>query len=165
VEIARAHGFRVSFDLNHRAALWSRDAAAPEYEACIRLADMVFASEDELQIIAPTKDAETIARELVGAGVPEVIIKRGVDGATRVAADGTTHAPALPVRAVDPVGAGDAFVAGYLAGTLDGLSTDGRLALACAKGAYAVTFPGDCDGLPTRQDLELLRARSGHTVG
>ena len=56
---------------------------------------------------------------------------------------------------LDPVGAGDAFVAGYLAERLAGADPGRRLGLAIAAGAFAVTVPGDCEGLPTRADLDL----------
>ena len=56
--------------------------------------------------------------------------------------------PALAVTVVDPVGAGDAFVAGYLADRLAGRTPEARLRTAIAAGAFAVTVPGDCEGLP-----------------
>jgi 2-dehydro-3-deoxygluconokinase len=78
--------------------------------------------------------------------------------------DGTPHRqPALPVRAVDPVGAGDAFVAGYLAGVLDGAAGPGCLRMGVRCGAFAVTVAGDWEGLPTREELDLL-ARGAGTV-
>jgi 2-dehydro-3-deoxygluconokinase len=73
--------------------------------------------------------------------------------------DGTVlAAPAHPVAAVDPVGAGDAFAAGYLSGLLDGEPPDGRLQRAILAGAFAVSVPGDWEGLPSRADLALLAA-------
>ena len=60
------------------------------------------------------------------------------------------------MRVVDPVGAGDAFVAGYLAERLDGNGPARRLATAIAAGAFAVTVPGDCEGLPRRSDLAAV---------
>jgi 2-dehydro-3-deoxygluconokinase len=57
---------------------------------------------------------------------------------------------------VDPVGAGDAFVAGYLADRLAGEPAEQRLTTAIAVGAFAVTVPGECDGLPDRAELAAL---------
>jgi 2-dehydro-3-deoxygluconokinase len=62
------------------------------------------------------------------------------------------------VAAVDPVGAGDAFAAGYLSGLLDGEPPPARLHRATLAGAFAVTVPGDWEGLPSRADLALLAA-------
>ncbi|MFE2871472.1 PfkB family carbohydrate kinase, partial [Embleya sp. NPDC059259] len=58
---------------------------------------------------------------------------------------------------VDPVGAGDAFAAGYLAELVEGATVAARLATAAAAGAFAVTVPGDWEGLPRRDELRLLR--------
>ena len=57
---------------------------------------------------------------------------------------------------VDPVGAGDAFAAAYLAELSSDRSAEDRLAAARAAGAFAVTVPGDWEGLPSLADLALL---------
>jgi 2-dehydro-3-deoxygluconokinase len=67
--------------------------------------------------------------------------------------------PAYPVAAIDTVGAGDAFVAGYLAGTLDAASPEAALDLASRCGALACLTPGDWEGLPRGRDLALLDER------
>jgi 2-dehydro-3-deoxygluconokinase len=59
------------------------------------------------------------------------------------------------------VGAGDAFVAGYLAETLAGRPVPERLATAAACGAFSVTVPGDWEGLPSRDELATLGHRPG----
>jgi 2-dehydro-3-deoxygluconokinase len=61
---------------------------------------------------------------------------------------------------VDIVGAGDAFVAEFLAGRLRSWETDECLGMANACGACAVTVPGDVKGLPT--DDEVLALLRGH---
>jgi 2-dehydro-3-deoxygluconokinase len=73
----------------------------------------------------------------------------------------TIHCPALPVTVVDSIGAGDAFVSGYLSATLDNLSPEARLTRATTSGAFCVTAYGDWESLPTREDLTLLT----HTQG
>jgi 2-dehydro-3-deoxygluconokinase len=55
---------------------------------------------------------------------------------------------AVPVQAVDTVGAGDAFAAGYLASRLLGCGVRERLSTAAVTGAFAVTVPGDWEALP-----------------
>jgi 2-dehydro-3-deoxygluconokinase len=62
------------------------------------------------------------------------------------------------------VGAGDAFVAGYLSGLLDGLDLAARLDRAVTTGAFAVAAPGDWEGLPTRRELALLQSPPGTTL-
>jgi 2-dehydro-3-deoxygluconokinase len=68
------------------------------------------------------------------------------------------------VAVVDPVGAGDAFVAGYLAERLAGVDLADRLRTAVASGAYAVGVPGDCDSVPTREQLQRLAAATAEPV-
>ncbi|MFJ9414315.1 sugar kinase [Streptomyces sp. NPDC101227] len=104
------------------------------------------------------------ARLLLELGVGEVVVKLGADGATAFTGDGSLHRPAQPVRAVDAVGAGDAFVAGYLSALLDGADLAGRLTRAVTTGAFAVASPGDWEGAPTRSELGMLGAPPGTVV-
>jgi 2-dehydro-3-deoxygluconokinase len=55
---------------------------------------------------------------------------------------------------VDTVGAGDAFVAGYLSGWLHGLPVADRLRRANACGAILCMTPGDWESSPTLADVE-----------
>jgi 2-dehydro-3-deoxygluconokinase len=67
--------------------------------------------------------------------------------------DGEAYtAPAVPVDVVDTVGAGDAFVAGYLAERARGGSPAARLALAVTTGAFVCLTPGDWEALPRREE-------------
>jgi 2-dehydro-3-deoxygluconokinase len=162
VESARAHGVMVSLDVNYRAALWAPDAAARTLRDLARHADVLFASEDEAMLLADTEGAGTdpvkLARQLATYGAPQVVIKRGQDGCVALIDEQVYQRAALPVRAVDPVGAGDAFVAGYLADLITGQPAATRLATANATGAFAVTVSGDWEGLPRREELALLYA-------
>jgi 2-dehydro-3-deoxygluconokinase len=65
------------------------------------------------------------------------------------------------VPEVDPVGAGDAHVAGYLAGSLWELGVREKLRLANAMGAYSVMTLGDYEGLPDAAEVrELMEGKS-----
>ena len=69
------------------------------------------------------------------------------------------------MTAVDTVGAGDAFTAGYLSGHLDGLDVAGRPRRAVTLGAFAVGSRGDWEGLPRRHELSLLDGQeTGSTI-
>jgi 2-dehydro-3-deoxygluconokinase len=91
-------------------------------------------------------------------------LTRGADGARATTDDGSFHAAARQVSVVDVVGAGDAFVAGYLSGLLDCQSIDERLRRATTTAAFAVAADGDWEGLPTRDELILLDQPSGTTL-
>ena len=67
--------------------------------------------------------------------------------------DRAVEQPVFPVEEVDPIGAGDAFDAGYLAGHLWGLDSEQRLRVANAMGALSVATLGDYEGLPDEEEL------------
>ncbi|MGW2007968.1 sugar kinase [Streptomyces nigrescens] len=112
----------------------------------------------------PAATVAAQARLLLDHGVAEVVVKLGAEGATAFTHGGSLHQPAKPVRAVDAVGAGDAFVAGYLSALLDGEGPAGRLERAVTTGAFAVASPGDWEGAPTRAELGMLGAPPGTVV-
>ncbi|WP_432993049.1 PfkB family carbohydrate kinase [Dactylosporangium sp. CA-233914] len=65
-------------------------------------------------------DAEAIAIEVREAGVPLVVVTRGADGALARDDSHTFVQQALPAKVVDTTGAGDSFIAGFIAARLDG---------------------------------------------
>ncbi|MFE9425759.1 sugar kinase [Kitasatospora sp. NPDC006697] len=163
---ARELGTTVSLDLNYRARLWDPEQARAVLLPLARSADVLFASADELQLVSENPalpEGEAVAA-LLAQGRREVVITRGGDGASVSTAAGTLAAAARRVPVVDVVGAGDAFVAGYLSALLDGLDPAARLERAVTTGAFAVTTRGDWEGLPTREDLTLLDQPAGTTL-
>jgi 2-dehydro-3-deoxygluconokinase len=159
---AQAGGATVTFDVNYRAKLWTRGEAASTLRALVPYVDVIIGSPDELDLLAgqPATSADPAAA-LLGLGIREVVLKLGAGGATVHNRHGTVHAPSRPVTAVDSVGAGDAFTAGYISGLLTGLTMEERLHLANTLGAFAVLSKGDWEGLPARSELPLLDAGNG----
>jgi 2-dehydro-3-deoxygluconokinase len=161
VELARSAGVPVSFDLNYRSALWPPEEAAVVCRDLAARADLVFAGDDEAQLLGLEGDPAELARGLAGLGAGHAVVKLGERGAVALV-DGAVHVvDPVPVQALDPVGAGDAFVAGYLVETLTGRPVQERLRTAAACGAFAVTVPGDWEGMPSREELEVLGVRPG----
>lgn len=150
---ARDRGVRVSFDINYRSKLWSSDEARGFVEELLPELDLLFLSEEESMALWGKADEELLA-ELARMGSVEVVLKRGAKGSMTWQEGRLLANPAFAVEEVDPIGAGDAFVAGYLAGWLWGLDLDGRQRVANAMGAYAVLTLGDYEGLPHREELE-----------
>ncbi|MFF5224987.1 sugar kinase [Dactylosporangium sp. NPDC000521] len=164
VRLAKAAGARVCLDVNHRSRLWSEDVARRMLGELSAEADLVVASEDELALATSGDTEVSRARSLLAGGATEVVVKRGAAGATAFTAEGAISHPAKPVTAVDTIGAGDAFVAGYLSGIVDGLPVAERLARAITTGAFAVAGHGDWEGLPTRAELSILDLPDGTAV-
>jgi 2-dehydro-3-deoxygluconokinase len=161
VDAARAAGALVCLDVNYRRRLWPIDRAARALRPLLPSVDLLVASDDELSVLSDDPDPVAALR---AAGVSEVVVKHGVQGATSHTAQGSVHRPARTVAVVDAVGAGDAFVAGLLSATLDRLDVAGRLDRAVTTGAFAVASSGDWEGLPNRAELSLLDHAPGTAV-
>ncbi|MER6134038.1 sugar kinase [Streptomyces sp. NPDC001815] len=163
---AQAAGVTVCLDVNHRSRLWTADRARAALRPLLARTDLLIASEDELPLVLerPGVGESEAVHSILAAGVSEVVVKRGAHGATSVTAEGTTDRAARRVDAVDLVGAGDAFVAGYLSGLLDGADVPARLHRAVTTAAFAVATRGDWEGLPTRDELGLFDQPDGTTI-
>jgi 2-dehydro-3-deoxygluconokinase len=161
IDAARRGGAVVSLDLNYRSRLWDLDTALPVLTGLVRRADVVFGGDDEAARLAGEGPPERIAAALASLGPKEVVIKLGARGALALAGGELHRVAAVPVTAVDPVGAGDAFVAGYLTMLLEGAPVARRLDVARVAGAFAVTVLGDWEGAPTRDELAMLADEDG----
>ena len=131
IELARARGARVAYDLNFRPRLWSADAARPVVARSVRLADLFLPSVDEVALLAGTRTPEEALRWAHGLGAPTVVLKLGREGCWVSGRDGVTRLPAFAVPpAVDATGAGDCF-----AGTLLARLAAGDALVAAARAA------------------------------
>ena len=156
VDAANDSGTIVSFDVNHRTRLWSHATAAFAYREIAARADVVFAGDDEAELLTGERDPAAQAAAITELGPTHAIVKRGAEGAYALADGQAVEQSAFPVQAVDTVGAGDAFVAGYLAELLAGASLTERLRTAAACGAIACTAPGDWEAAADRAAIARL---------
>jgi 2-dehydro-3-deoxygluconokinase len=148
-ELARSKGSTVVLDPNIRSKLWSAEQARSTLRDLLRLTDIVLPGADEAELLTGEADPRRAAQALLQLGPRLVVVKLGALGALALDADGETEAAGVSIpRVVDPVGAGDAFAAGFLIGQLQRLSLEDSLALANRCGAHAMTVPADQEGLP-----------------
>ncbi|MFJ4210858.1 sugar kinase [Paenarthrobacter sp. NPDC089675] len=152
VKQARSTGALVSLDVNYRPTLWDRQDAAACISELAQEADIVFASPEELDLALP----EGIDCFIQGRHGRTVIIKDGARGAHGYDAEAQIQVPAVPITVQDAVGAGDAFVAGYLSALLDGAPMAQCLQRAVVTGAFACLSTGDWEGAPYLEELSLL---------
>ncbi|WP_245238391.1 sugar kinase [Streptomyces roseochromogenus] len=170
----------LSFDVNHRPGLW-RDSGGPlVLLELARRADVVFVGQDEAaEAWGITGGPEAIREALPEPGV--LVVKEGAkratafEGVAQADADGTPPAPgraagprptatpavfepALSVDVVAATGAGDAFAAGFLSGTLRNLPLRVRLRYGHLFAAAALTAPGDLAVPPARDHADRLTA-------
>jgi 2-dehydro-3-deoxygluconokinase len=160
VDAAIDGGTVVSFDVNHRSRLWSNATAASAYREIAARADVVFAGDAEAELLTGEREPAAQAAAIIELGPTQAIVKLGAEGAYAYADGHAVEQPAFPVHAVDTVGAGDAFVAGYLAELLADAPLKGRLRTAAACGAIACTAPGDWEAAPDRAAIARLLGAS-----
>jgi sugar/nucleoside kinase (ribokinase family) len=154
VQIARDAGVMGVVDPNIRRKLAPLADQLDDLRRLCAFADVVIAGEDEAAAISGISGPDPkIAGFFLDRNSQLVIIKRGAAGAW--ASDGLScwSQPAFPVRAVDPVGAGDTFAAGLLSAILTGLPISDALVRAAACGAMTVAVPGDIEGAPTLAEV------------
>jgi 2-dehydro-3-deoxygluconokinase len=157
VRRANDAGVPVSFDVNHRSSLWKTDDFVLDYRWVVERSTIVFAGEDEAHLVEHgATSIEECASMIARRGPAEVIIKRGADGCLAFVDGQFTSHPAVPVDVVDTVGAGDAFVAGYLVERLAASPLSRRLQTAVACGALACTVANDWEGAPRWADIASL---------
>lgn len=172
IERAHVHRMTVSLDLNIRRKLWSEARAAAVLGELAARSDVVLGGLDEVALVGGLAasleagagiDPEDAADGVLRLGPRIVVVKLGAAGALERARDGSTvrRAGILVSRSVDPVGAGDAFTAGYVAAMLEGRSGEQALALGNACGAAVVATVGDLTGLPSRPEAERILAGGG----
>ena len=126
--------------------------------------DLLFAGPEEAALLlgwdqqptgTPTfEDGEDLARGLAKLGPSTVVVKLGALGSVAVQGDQTFRAPTQPITVVDAVGAGDAFVAGYLSELVTGAAVPECLRMGNILGGAVCQQPGDWEGLPTRDELD-----------
>lgn len=165
---ARGHGVPVSVDVNYREALWSAADARAALDEMRPFAALFKVGRDEAETLwGGGLSASEWARKFQSDGARIAVVTDA--GSAAAVCDGgnlITH-PGFPVEVVDPVGAGDAFVAGFLAGVLERhalaevLAMDGErrakilrraLALANACGARVCSEHGDTEPMPSMSE-------------
>ncbi|HZP80637.1 MAG TPA: sugar kinase, partial [Chthonomonadaceae bacterium] len=115
---AKEAGVITAFDTVYDArGLWMQKVGP-----CLPYVDYMLPSFEEARMLAGGRDDPAeIAKFLLDAGAKVVGLKLGERGSYIAAQDGTAfHVPILPVQAIDALGAGDAYVAGFLAGVVKG---------------------------------------------
>ncbi|MGP4033660.1 sugar kinase [Pseudarthrobacter sp. 1C304] len=160
IDDAHDAGIEFSFDINYRPKLWGGGGAAAHLLAIGRRADLVFVGRDEAQTLWGTGTAEAVRKLLPEP--PLLIVKDADVGATLFERDlPAVFVPAHVVEVIEPVGAGDAFSAGFLSGYLRGIHRSEALDLGHLAAARVLATVGD---LPEINKLPQL-ARPSNLKG
>lgn len=145
----KSKGLTISLDTNDDPA----DQWEGELHAILRYVDVFLPNAREAKKVARVDDLETAIARLA-QWVPVVAVKLGPDGALVQRGKERFTAPAIPVEAVDPVGAGDSFDAGFIHQYVRGADLPACLAYGNLAGAFSTTCPGGTEAFRDRRRLE-----------
>lgn len=173
--LAHGVGARVVFDIDYRPVLWglaARDRGEDRFVAdagvtarlqqVLPLCDLVVGTEEEIHILGGSTDTLTALRAIRTRTAALIVCKRGAHGCAAFPGDIPGHLDqgvvgrGFAVEVFNVLGAGDAFMAGFLRGWLAGEP----LATACdygnACGAIVVSRHGCAPAMPTWDELQLF---------
>lgn len=167
VNAARARGAAIVFDVDYRPVLWglaskgdgetryrqSEDVTAT-MARLLPLADLIVGTEEELCIAGGDTDVEQAIGALREKSRATIVCKRGVAGCSVFVPELTEQRFAgRPVDVLNVLGAGDAFLSGFLRGWLRGESVATAAAWANANGALVVSRHGCSPAMGTMEEV------------
>jgi 5-dehydro-2-deoxygluconokinase len=158
IAFARKHGRRIVFDVDYRPNLWglaghgageeryikSGDVTA-RLQKILPLCDLIVGTEEELMIAGGADDALGALQAVRALSKATIVLKRGpmgcavFPGAIPGSVDDGLKGPGFPVEVYNVLGAGDAFMSGFLRGWLRDEPIETCCAFANAGGAFAVS--------------------------
>lgn len=140
--------------------------AAPLPDELLQLTDICVPNETETELLtgqeaATLEQAEAAAQALLRRGPHTVIVTLGSRGALVAAGERAEHIPAVEVDAVDPTGAGDAFIGSLAVFLAEGTPLHRAVHRANAVAALSVTRIGTQVSFPQRADADAFLIRHG----
>lgn len=176
--LARKHGRRVAFDIDYRPNLWGLAGHGAGEERYIRSenvtahlqpilgqCDLIVGTEEELNIAGGSEDALTSINNIRALTKGTIVCKRGpmgcvvFPGAIPASIEDGIKGPGFPVEVYNVLGAGDAFMSGFLRGWLkdEPWETCAKWANAC--GAFAVSRLLCAPEYPSWEELQFFLAQ------
>lgn len=160
LDMAAEAGVHVFLDPNVRERLAPVDSWRSRLTEILPRIDTLLVGEQELASLGWPADGS----ELLSDRLSTVVVKRGVDGAESITATDRRHAAARVIRTVDPVGAGDAFTAGWIAAWSRGANHQRCLEEANVVASLVVSTMTDIAGLPTAAERGRIMYGNGADV-
>lgn len=158
IAFARKHGRKVVFDVDYRPNLWGLAGHAAGEERYVRSqdvtrhlqdilpdCDLIVGTEEELHAAGGSEDTLTAIRAIRALSAATIVCKRGpmgcvvFTGAIPDSIEDGIKGPGFPVEVYNVLGAGDAFMSGFLRGWLRDEPIETACAWANACGAFAVS--------------------------
>lgn len=146
----------ISYDLNYREKLWSKEYARSIYmEVLNKYANIFSLSKEEAEILNLPKEPEKAIYKLLSFNPDLVIFRLGEEGALIGNKDGVIKSSIFKTEVEDTVGAGDTFTAAIIAGYLEKMSLEKMLKFALKAAAFTCRKIGSVEGQPLRKELNL----------
>lgn len=156
VELAKAAGLPLIFDIDYRPYSWpSANVAAEVYSRAGAMCDVVVDNDVEFGFMAGdyTRGLDK-ARELVAQGARLAVYKMGEKGAITITPEGEITTGIYRTEALKPTGAGDSFMGGLVAGLARVKPVRDAVLQGSAAAAMVVARIGCAPAMPTTQELE-----------
>ncbi len=153
---ARAAGALIVLDIDYRAYSWTSQAeAALICLQAAKTADIVVGNDDEFGLMAGAYDqGQALAKALAHTGAMFTVYKRGALGSITFTPDSSFETGIFRVTALKPMGAGDGFMGGLLAGLAGGHTLEAAIRRGAATAAIIVAGVGCAPSSPDRTALE-----------
>ncbi|WP_299785022.1 5-dehydro-2-deoxygluconokinase [uncultured Marivita sp.] len=159
---AQKAGLPIIFDVDYRPYSWtSAEEASKVYSRAAALCDIVIGNDVEFDFMAGAKgQGLDKARALLAEGAQIVIYKMGEKGAITITPEGETRTGIFETDALKPTGAGDSFMAGFLAALSDGQPVADAVRQGSAAAAMVVARVGCAPAMPTQDALTDFMAHA-----
>jgi ribokinase len=131
--------------------------AQPLRPVVLSQVDYLILNQSELRLLSGDDDHQMAIRKLQDWGCRTIVVTLGDDGALLVEGQTQNHLKPYAVKAVDTVGAGDAFVGAFAAAIAQGATPLQAAQWGNAAGALAVTKPGAQSSLPYGEEIEIFQ--------
>jgi len=153
----------VIFDTNVRKKLW-RSLEDARMLAKYFNSKIVSTNVEDLEVFFPNLPVADAAKKIIERGCEVVVVKLGEEGSMAVTKDEMYKCEPYRVTVEDPIGAGDAFNAAFIASYYKGIPIEKALEYGNAAGALATTVRGDIEAQPTWKDLETFMQSRGKEI-
>ncbi|MEP4033734.1 5-dehydro-2-deoxygluconokinase [Roseibium polysiphoniae] len=159
-ELAKDAGIPIIFDVDYRPYSWPSPEIAEEVlSRAGDLSDVIVGNDEEFGFMAgDVSKGLDKARALASSTADIVVYKMGPEGAVTLQAEEEIRTGIYPAKAVKPTGAGDSFMAGFLASLADGHALKEAVLRGSACASIVVARPGCAPAMPTPQELETFLA-------
>jgi 5-dehydro-2-deoxygluconokinase len=178
----KANGGRVVFDVDYRPVLWgltakdlgeNRFVSNAKVTECLQAAlpwcDLIVGTEEELCVLGGSEQLIAAIRNIRAQTTATLVCKRGARGCVAFAGDIPDDielglvVPGFKINVLNVLGAGDAFMGGFLRGWLRGETLEESCRMGNACGAIVVSRHGCAPAMPTWAELQSVLRTAGES--